>query len=87
MFCVGAVQDRDADPAAGAVTSIVKAGRDAVALPSTATMAMLLVVPTSPPVGVPDISPVLELMVAQLGRPVAERVAVPPVVWTVGWNT
>jgi hypothetical protein len=56
VFSVGAVQDKDADPAvetAGVVTSILKGGRDAVALPSVAVIAMLLVVPTSLLVGVP----------------------------------
>jgi hypothetical protein len=70
-----------------AVTMIWKAGREAVALPSAALMTMLPVVPTSLLAGVPEISPLLVLMVAQPGRPVAEKAAVPPVVTTVGWNT
>lgn len=89
MFVVGIVQDRDADPLAAeaAVTSILKGAKDAVALPSLALMVMSPVTPTSLLVGVPEISPVLALKPAQLGKPLAENVAVPAVVEAVGWNT
>jgi hypothetical protein len=65
----------------------LKAAKDAVALPSVAVMTMLPVVPTWLLVGVPEIWPVLELKLAQLGKPLAEKLTVPPVVETVGWNT
>jgi hypothetical protein len=89
VFRVGTVQDRDADPAAAeaAVTSTLKGAKDVVALPSLALMVMAPVTPTLLLVGVPETSPVLGLMLAQLGKPLAEKVAVPPVVDTVGWNT
>jgi hypothetical protein len=89
VFTVGAAQDRVTEAAvcdAGAVTAILKAAKDAVAAPSVAVMTMLPLVPTSLVVGVPEIAPVAELMVAQTGKPLAEKVAVPPVVDTVGWN-
>jgi hypothetical protein len=89
VFTVGIVQDRVADPvvAEAANTSILKGAKDVVALPSLALMMMLPVVPTLLLVGVPEISPVLWLKLAQLGKPLAENVAVPPVAETVGWNT
>ena len=91
MLKAGACQSRDAVPVAGAagaaVTSILKGARDAVALPSLALMVMSPVAPTLRAVGVPEISPVLELNLVQLGKPLAEKVAVPPVVEAVGWNT
>jgi hypothetical protein len=45
------------------------------------------VIPTSLLEGVPEISPVLGLKLAQLGKPLAEKVAVPAVVEAVGWKT
>ena len=90
MFSAGGAQDKDTVPvcaAAGAVTSILKAARDAVAVPSVALMTMLPLVPTWLLVGVPEIAPVAWLKLAQLGNPLAEKVAVPPLVETVGWNT
>ena len=90
MFTVGIVQDRVADPCAvvlAAVTLTWNGGKDAVALPSVALMVMLPVTPTLLLVGVPEISPVLGFRLAQLGKPLAEKVAVPEVVEAVGWNT
>ena len=89
MFTVGTVQDKVADPvpAAAAVTSILNGAKDVVAPPSLALTTMSPVTPTLLLLGVPEISPVLELTLAQLGKPLAEKVAVPPVVETVGWNT
>jgi hypothetical protein len=89
VFSVGIVQDRDADPASdalGAVTLILKGAKDAMALPSLALMVMSPVTPTLLLAGVPEIWPVLGLKLAQLGKPLAEKVAVPEVVETVGWN-
>jgi hypothetical protein len=87
VLSVGATQDSDTVPAVGddeAVTSIVKGGKEAVALPSLAVRVILPVVPTLPLAGVPEIAPVPASRLAQLGNPVAVKVAVPLLVDTVG---
>ena len=55
-------------------------------LPSVALMVTLPVIPTLLAVGDPEIAPVLELKLAQLGKPLTEKVAVPLVMEAVGWK-
>jgi hypothetical protein len=89
VLSAGAIQDRDTDPVVddgGAVTSIVNGAKEAVALPSRAVRMILPVVPTLLLAGVPEIWPVLASRLAQLGKPVAVKVAAPLLVDTVGWN-
>ena len=57
-----------------------------MALPSLALMVMVPVIPTLLAVGDPETAPVLELKLAQAGKPLTENVAVPLVMEAVGWN-
>ena len=80
---MGTDQTRDADPLAGtvgaAVTSILYGFKEAVVLQPVASTLLAM--------GVPKISPVLELTVVQFGKPLAEKVVILTVAEGVGWNT
>lgn len=74
LFSVGATQVTSALPVvtAAAITSMVKAGRDAVAVPSATLITMPVVAPRLLLAGTPESSPVFVLKVAQLGAFVIE---------------
>lgn len=65
MFCVGAVQLNVAVPVVAALTTIEKAGREALAVPSETEMVMFEKVPAE--VGAPVKLPVAVLKVAHEG--------------------
>ena len=60
-----------------ATTTILNAGREAVAVPSATVITMPVVVPTSVSFGLPDSWPVCALKAAQAGAFVMEYVSVP----------
>jgi tRNA A37 threonylcarbamoyladenosine synthetase subunit TsaC/SUA5/YrdC len=81
LFSVGATQESVAVPVPGipvAVTVMLNAGSEALAVPSATVITIPEVVPASLTAGVPDNWPVLVLKVAQAGACAIEKVSAPP---------
>lgn len=72
---MGGIHDKVAAPVAFSLTVMEKLGSAAVKCPSDTDITIPSYVPTSALLGVPVIRPVLESMIAQDGRLVAENVS------------